>query len=437
MLEFLEGYLTTTNILLTLFLALYILYYRTFHHYRFEQKSAFTKGRRSMGKTLPAFPNGWFCVARSGEIKKGEAKHIDMHGQNIAVFRGTDGIIYAIDAYCSHMGANLAEGGKVKFGKGLQCPFHGWVFDGETGNCVSGADMKQREADKFTYSEKATEGLKKECKTKIGVKKWQVKEFGGFIFVWYHSIEELRTAPPPFEPLDITPFMEKLSYRGVSINKVQSHVQDIPENGGDLMHFYYVHSAFLPFTDLFKARWRAKWTKGDDPKLREIMKHEVPLIDQFKTQLMDRFLTEQNAKYIGVLSLDSYMILPGCSEIFFFNATAFQVGSGLVYLFLKSQFFEAVLFQHLSPLEKYKHEVFHDMWASSYLPYCITALMLRLEAQQVMNDGKVWDNKQFAMSTYYDLREEPDRMLLNWRSWYAQFYEGCREAEEEKERLSW
>mmetsp|Transcript_16268 Transcript_16268/g.16197 ORF Transcript_16268/g.16197 Transcript_16268/m.16197 type:complete len:265 (+) Transcript_16268:1-795(+) len=264
MMAILESLFTTNNIIFTVIILLYILYYRKYRYYKFEQKLPFTKGRRLMGKTLPAFPNGWFIVARSSELKKGQTKSVDYHGQNIALFRGTDGIVYAIDAYCAHMGANLAEGGVVKYSKGLQCPFHGWVFDGSTGNCVTGPEMKPKMGEKFNYSSEigdvnfSGQALKLDKKEIIKIKKWQVRELGGFIFIWYHAIEELRTKTPPYEPFDITEYTNRLSFRGTSINKVQSHIQDIPENGGDLMHFFYVHYAFLPFTDAFKARWRAK-----------------------------------------------------------------------------------------------------------------------------------------------------------------------------------
>ncbi|CAG9336311.1 unnamed protein product [Blepharisma stoltei] len=107
------------------------------------------------------------------------------------------------------MGANLAEGGKVKFTKSLQCPFHGWIFDGSTGNCVTGPDMKPKELDKYAYTEVVNDaGVKLLmpklcCKEQVKVKKWQVREMFGFIFVWYHAIENLRIAPPSYEPLDI------------------------------------------------------------------------------------------------------------------------------------------------------------------------------------------------------------------------------------------
>lgn len=69
-----------------------------------------------------------------------------MCGRHIAYFRGEDGVVYAVQAYCTHMGANLG-GGKVKHGNCIEywiyiyiyfrCPFHGWIYDGKTGNCVN------------------------------------------------------------------------------------------------------------------------------------------------------------------------------------------------------------------------------------------------------------------------------------------------------------
>ena len=53
-----------------------------------------------------------------------------MAGENIVIFRSTKGEVYALEAYCKHMGANLGVGGKVIKEKCIQCPFHGWIYDG-------------------------------------------------------------------------------------------------------------------------------------------------------------------------------------------------------------------------------------------------------------------------------------------------------------------
>lgn len=56
-------------------------------------------------------------------------------GEQVAVFRGQDGKAYVVDAYCPHLGANLAVGGRV-VGSCIECPFHGWQFRGNDGKCV-------------------------------------------------------------------------------------------------------------------------------------------------------------------------------------------------------------------------------------------------------------------------------------------------------------
>lgn len=61
--------------------------------------------------------------------------HHSFPGEQLAVFRGQDGKAYVLDAYCPHLGANLAVGGRV-VGSCIECPFHGWQFQGNDGKCV-------------------------------------------------------------------------------------------------------------------------------------------------------------------------------------------------------------------------------------------------------------------------------------------------------------
>lgn len=63
-------------------------------------------------------------------------------GHNLAVFRTTDDKVYVTDAYCPHLGADLTAGGKV-VGNSLECPFHKWRFNGESGKCVSGPSSEK------------------------------------------------------------------------------------------------------------------------------------------------------------------------------------------------------------------------------------------------------------------------------------------------------
>ena len=66
------------------------------------------------------------------QIPKGGVKQVSALGREFAVFRGNSGRAFITDAYCPHLGANLACGGKV-VEDCIQCPFHEWEFCGETG----------------------------------------------------------------------------------------------------------------------------------------------------------------------------------------------------------------------------------------------------------------------------------------------------------------
>lgn len=420
---------------------LYALYYWVFSSYYYKQPAGFKVGKRFTGKTLPSYPNGWFVVSRTAELKTKGVKYVDQSGHHIALFRGEDGVAYAIDAYCPHSGANLAVGGVVMETSCVQCPFHGWMFDGKTGNLVGGRDLKPRKMEKYEYSEGVGEGpvdsktvLKKTCEEYVKVRKYLLKEMYGYIFVWLHADPDRA---PNYEPLDITDFTQRLKFRGTSVNIVSAHIQDVVENGGDLKHFYYVHTRLLPFTNAIQATWSAKWVAGDSPTLLAEMHHEVPFVNEYKMKLLNRFLNDDNKKDIGIMTLDNYMVLPGMKPKFFFNATVFQVGPGLVYLFLISPLYETVFFQHTTSKDRFNHEISHELFGNWYLPYFVTALMLRLEALQVSNDGVVWDNKKFGLSPYYNTQTDSDKMIVDWRRWFAQFYEGCAEREAAMERYTW
>lgn len=75
---------------------------------------------------------GWYIVCPSKEIPQGKAKSFNICGQKIIIFRGEDKQIRALDAYCPHLGTDLAIG-KVD-GNLIRCFFHHWAFDGD-GKC--------------------------------------------------------------------------------------------------------------------------------------------------------------------------------------------------------------------------------------------------------------------------------------------------------------
>lgn len=76
-------------------------------------------------------------VARESEIPPGERKFYEINGKEIAVINH-EGEFYAVRNFCPHMGGPLGRGpvvctDKAPSGKAVECPFHNWTFDLETG----------------------------------------------------------------------------------------------------------------------------------------------------------------------------------------------------------------------------------------------------------------------------------------------------------------
>jgi len=72
-------------------------------------------------------------VAKTDEINPGQARLIDVKGQQIALFN-IDGDFFAIDNMCTHEEASLAEG-EIS-GHEVTCPLHGAKFDVRTGEVL-------------------------------------------------------------------------------------------------------------------------------------------------------------------------------------------------------------------------------------------------------------------------------------------------------------
>jgi len=78
-------------------------------------------------------PLAWYLLGPSRDLARGKIKAYEIGNQRIVVFRGVDGTLRALDAYCPHMGTDLAIG-RVD-GNQIRCFFHHWKFSG-TGECT-------------------------------------------------------------------------------------------------------------------------------------------------------------------------------------------------------------------------------------------------------------------------------------------------------------
>ena len=79
----------------------------------------------------PGFPNGWYSVGWSKDLGVGDVQRIRYFDNEMVLFRTRSGKARVLDAYCAHIGAHLAEGGRVEI-RGL-CSFYVKDYKAYTG----------------------------------------------------------------------------------------------------------------------------------------------------------------------------------------------------------------------------------------------------------------------------------------------------------------
>jgi phenylpropionate dioxygenase-like ring-hydroxylating dioxygenase large terminal subunit len=178
-------------------------------------------------------PNGWFTVATAEELKPGETKNVHYFGRDLVIWRERDsGIPHVVDAYCAHLGAHLGVGSGspnshepgpgIVHGDCLQCPFHGWRYDG-TGTVV---DIPYSEGNRIP--------------AKARVRGYEVREKNALIQAWYHALDE----PPKWEVPEVPEFSDPDWSAPVYTERyVDVALQEMAENDVDTVHFLYVHGS--------------------------------------------------------------------------------------------------------------------------------------------------------------------------------------------------
>ncbi len=73
-------------------------------------------------------------VARTADLAPGEVRHVELAGQEIAIFN-LDGEFFATSDRCTHMRARMSDG-YVNAGV-VECPLHFGKFDIRTGRALS------------------------------------------------------------------------------------------------------------------------------------------------------------------------------------------------------------------------------------------------------------------------------------------------------------
>jgi phenylpropionate dioxygenase-like ring-hydroxylating dioxygenase large terminal subunit len=163
---------------------------------------------------VQAVVEGWYWLCRSRELRRGKVRGFRMLGRDLAVYRGADGRVVALDAYCAHMGAHLAEG-RVE-GNSLRCFFHHWRY-GSDGVC---SDIPCQEG---------------RPNARIRVRSWPIAERYGLVWLW--------TGEQPAHDVPEVPELAGRPHVAMVANRFRKacHPNVVLINAIDEQHFRSVH----------------------------------------------------------------------------------------------------------------------------------------------------------------------------------------------------
>ena len=167
-------------------------------------------------------PNGWFIVAQAGELAPGEIRRVHYFGRELVLYRTEAGEARLVNAYCAHLGANLAVGGRVE-GEGIRCPFHGWCYDGTTGRCT---DIPYTESENIP--------------TQAKIRAYPVLERNHLVWAWHH----LEGKEPFYDVPEVAEFNDpEWSDPSCRDFVIATCCQEMAENNHDFAHFKFVHGS--------------------------------------------------------------------------------------------------------------------------------------------------------------------------------------------------
>ena len=66
------------------------------------------------------------------------------HGEDVIALVNIDGHFYAVDGVCGHAGGPLCKGEIVEEEKLIACPWHGWEYDLQSGECMMDPSLSQK-----------------------------------------------------------------------------------------------------------------------------------------------------------------------------------------------------------------------------------------------------------------------------------------------------
>lgn len=260
---------------------------------------------------------------------------------------------------------------KVINGDCLRCPFHGWQWNGKTGQCVG-----------IPYEEKPPSSLK----TKV----YQCFEQNGCVFVWFDAEErEPNYTPPKLE--GCSDGTGSYQYHGEIKCEVVCHIQEMMENGADIFHLAELHNTRGFLHKIVAYEWAGDWKVNEE--------------NPWQTEM---WIRSKFNLFGGLISFH-----PAAAEIK-------QIGPGVVHIRLQLPIGGEIVVQETqTPQEPYLQRLELIIHASWWLPRWVVKIGMTLFMINFLEDQPIWNNKIFTAPPQVSKSEG---RILKYRRWFSQFY---------------
>jgi phenylpropionate dioxygenase-like ring-hydroxylating dioxygenase large terminal subunit len=163
--------------------------------------------------------NFWYPIATCQEVTNNQPLRVKLLCLDFVAFRDSDGNAHVLSDTCIHRGAALGEG-KIR-GNNIQCPYHGWQYDG-AGRCALIPSL----------------GTDEKPPARAKVDSYPVQEKYGIVFAFLGDLPE-NERPPLW---DVEEY-EQDDWRAniLHVFEVDYYYERSIENGLDPAHNEFVH----------------------------------------------------------------------------------------------------------------------------------------------------------------------------------------------------
>jgi phenylpropionate dioxygenase-like ring-hydroxylating dioxygenase large terminal subunit len=198
------------------------------------------RNSREKARTAGLHPDHWYAVEYETRVPAGRVVEVKFWGRSIAVFRGEDGALRAVENRCAHRHVKLSIGQVT--GCTLTCAYHGWTYDGDGQLLDVPHDLFGR---KFG---------------KVRIRSFPVRSRYGLIWLFPGDPALAERVPMP----EIPELESADRWACVPLDFTwQAHHSIIVDNVSDFTHAY-LHRRYRPFVDAKLSRCE---TVGDKVEL--------------------------------------------------------------------------------------------------------------------------------------------------------------------------